>query len=42
MKNNRKIVEVAKSKKIEDANIEENNDLRNKIITLIYHLIMIN
>ena len=32
MKDKKKLVEEAKSKKIEDANIESNNDLRNKII----------
>ena len=41
MKNNRKIVEVAKSKKIEDANIEENNDLRNKIIIVVVGIILL-
>lgn len=41
MKNNKKIIEVAKSKKIEEANIEGNNDLRNKIIIVVVSLIVL-
>lgn len=41
MKDKKKIVEVAKSKKIEDANIEKNDDLRNKIIIVLVGIIVL-
>lgn len=39
MKDKKKIVEAAKKKKIEDANVDVNNDLRNKIIIVCVGLI---
>lgn len=39
MKDKKKIVEIAKSKKIEDANVEKNNDLRNKIIIVLLGIV---
>lgn len=41
MKDKKKIIEIAKSKKIEDANILDNNDKRNKLIILIVGIILL-
>jgi len=41
MKDKKKIIEMSKNKKIEDANIEENNDLRNKIIIVVVGIILL-
>jgi len=41
MKDKKKIIEVAKSKKIENANVEENNDLKNKIIIVLVGVIVL-
>lgn len=41
MKDKKKLVEEAKSKKIEDANIESNNDLRNKIIIVVVGIVLL-
>lgn len=41
MKDKKKIIEIAKNKKIEDANVDEKNDLRNKIIIVVVGIILL-